>query len=66
MLSHRFVPRSWHEIGVYDVPSMVDHALNVSRQSSLYYIGHSMGGTIFYVYASTYPAYNSKIRLMDL
>ncbi|XP_069688306.1 lipase 1-like [Periplaneta americana] len=55
---------SWHEIGVYDVPSMVDHALNVSRQRSLYYIGHSMGGTDFYVYASTYPAYNSKIRLM--
>ncbi|KAJ4436515.1 hypothetical protein ANN_16546 [Periplaneta americana] len=55
---------SWHEMGVYDVPAMVDHALNVSRQRSLYYIGHSMGGTDFYVYASTYPAYNSKIRLM--
>lgn len=54
---------SWHEIGYYDLPAMIDRALNVSGQEKLFYIGHSQGGTVFWVFLSTRPEYNDKIRL---
>nr|CAD7415932.1 unnamed protein product [Timema poppensis] len=53
---------SWHESGVYDLPAMIDYVLSTTSQSNLYYIGHSMGTTMFYVMASMRPEYNAKIR----
>nr|CAD7204041.1 unnamed protein product [Timema douglasi] len=53
---------SWHESGVYDLPAMIDYVLSRTGQSNLYYIGHSMGTTMFYVMASMRPEYNAKIR----
>lgn len=55
---------SWHEMGVYDLPAFIDYILTKTEQRNLYYIGHSMGTTMFYVMASTRPEYNSKIKLM--
>ncbi|XP_023713659.1 lipase 3-like isoform X3 [Cryptotermes secundus] len=55
---------SWHEMGVYDLPAMIDHVLAVSNKPSLYYVGHSMGCTMFFVLTSSLPHYNSKIRIM--
>lgn len=55
---------TWEEIGVYDLPSMIDYALNVSGKVSLYYIGHSQGTTTFYVMGSMKPEYNNKVKLM--
>lgn len=52
---------SWHEIGHYDLPAAIDHVLQVTGQASLFYIGHSMGTTTFYVMLSTRPEYNSKV-----
>nr|CAD7449919.1 unnamed protein product [Timema bartmani] len=57
-LLHQF----WHESGVYDLPAMIDYVLSRTSQSNLYYIGHSMGTTMFYVMASMRPEYNAKIR----
>ena len=37
---------SWHEMGVYDLPAIIDYILEVSKQHSLYYVAHSMGCTI--------------------
>jgi predicted alpha/beta hydrolase len=51
-------------MGVYDLPAMIDHVLAASNQRSLYYVGHSMGCTMFFVLTSTLPHYNSKIRIM--
>lgn len=51
-------------MGVYDLPASIDYILSLTRQRTLYYIGHSMGTTMFYVMASTRPEYNSKVRLM--
>lgn len=51
-------------MGVYDLPASIDYVLSVTKQRNLYYIGHSMGTTMYYVMASTRPEYNSKIRLM--
>nr|XP_018897743.1 PREDICTED: lipase 1-like [Bemisia tabaci] len=54
---------SWHEMGYYDMPAVVDHILNVTSYKNLVYLGHSMGTTMFYVFASTRPEYNEKIAL---
>jgi hypothetical protein len=51
-------------MGVYDLPATIDHVLAVSNQRSLYYVGHSMGSSMFFVLTSTLPHYNSKIRIM--
>ncbi|KOC67730.1 Lipase 3 [Habropoda laboriosa] len=53
---------SWHEIGVYDLPAMIDYALNHTKQKKLFYVGHSQGGTAFFVMASERPEYQQKIQ----
>ena len=37
---------SFDEHALIDLPYMIDKALSVSRQSNLYYIGHSQGTTM--------------------
>ncbi|XP_068151243.1 lipase 1 isoform X2 [Drosophila tropicalis] len=56
---------SWHEIGYYDLPAMVDAVLAKTGYQKLSYIGHSQGTTTFFVMASTRPEYNAKINLMS-
>ena len=55
---------SWHEIGYYDLPAMIDHALHTSNSSTLKYVGHSQGTTTFFVMASERKEYNKKVALM--
>ncbi|XP_059057965.1 lipase 1-like [Achroia grisella] len=55
---------SWHEIGFYDLPAMIDYTLNITNKKSLYYVGHSQGTTSFFVMGSLRPEYNEKIILM--
>jgi pimeloyl-ACP methyl ester carboxylesterase len=55
---------SWHEMGVYDLPATIDYILHYTDQTDLYYVGHSMGTTMFYVLMSLKPEYNTKIRHM--
>lgn len=55
---------SWHEIGMNDLPKMIDYGLEKSGQSETFYIGHSQGTTTFYVMCSMKPEYNAKIRAM--
>lgn len=52
---------SWHEIGVVDVSSMIDHILIKTNQKKLTYIGFSQGTTSFLVMASMQPEYNDKL-----
>lgn len=63
---HRFWWFSFHEIGYYDVPAMIDYILEKTQQQNLQYVGHSQGTTVFFVMASTRPEYNKKIRLASL
>lgn len=53
---------SFHEMAVYDLPAMIDHALEVSGQQNLFYIGHSMGTTMSYILLSMKPEYKDKIK----
>jgi len=46
---HIFVQCSWHEMGVYDVPAVLNHILTTTGQPDIYYVGHSMGTTMFFV-----------------
>ncbi|XP_049938989.1 lipase 3-like [Schistocerca serialis cubense] len=55
---------SWHEHGIYDMPAQIDYVLNATGHKQIYYIGHSMGTTMFYVGMSMKPEYNEKIRAM--
>lgn len=55
---------SWHEVGYYDLPAMIDHILDTTNQSSVKYVGYSQGTTSFFVMASERPDYNEKIEVM--
>ncbi|XP_019872678.1 lipase 3 [Aethina tumida] len=54
---------SWHEIGKYDLPAMIDYILETTNKSQIIYGGHSQGTTVFYVMASERPEYQSKVKL---
>ncbi|XP_073821600.1 lipase 3-like [Musca autumnalis] len=57
---------TWHEIGIYDVPNMIDYILTNTGQQKLQYVGHSQGTTVFFVMTSEKPAYNNKIKSAHL
>jgi lysosomal acid lipase/cholesteryl ester hydrolase len=52
---------SWHEIGYFDLPAMIDYTLKVSKAQKTFYVGHSQGTTALMVLLSTRPDYNKKI-----
>ncbi|KAH8419348.1 hypothetical protein KR222_006079, partial [Zaprionus bogoriensis] len=56
---------SWHEIGMYDLPAMIDAVLAKTGFQKLSYFGHSQGTTTFFVMASSRPEYNAKLHLMS-
>jgi lysosomal acid lipase/cholesteryl ester hydrolase len=51
-------------MGVSDLPAVIDYILEKTGAQQIFYIGHSMGTTMFYVLGSERPEYNSKIRAM--
>lgn len=53
---------SWHEIGYFDLAAMIDHVLNETKNTTLFYAAHSQGTTSFLVLLSTRPEYNEKIQ----
>ncbi|CAG2061632.1 unnamed protein product [Timema podura] len=54
---------NWDEMGLYDLPAALELSLEVTGQKQLYYIGHSMGTTMFFVLASSRPEYTaSKVK----
>lgn len=58
---------SWHQIGQFDLPAMIDYVLQENGQySKLLYVGHSQGTTSFLVMASIRPEYNRKVQLANL
>jgi pimeloyl-ACP methyl ester carboxylesterase len=51
-------------MGTFDVPAEIDFILRTTGQEKLFYIGHSMGTTMFFVMMSQRPEYNKKIHAM--
>ncbi|ERL88012.1 lipase 1 [Dendroctonus ponderosae] len=60
-----FFSYSYHEIGIFDLPAMIDHVLSYTGRSKLSYIGYSEGVTSFFVMGAEKPEYNEKILLMN-
>lgn len=57
---------SWHEMGIYDLPAMIDHILETTGQQKVHFIGHSQGATAFVVMCAEHPKYNEKIVQANL
>ncbi|XP_064537801.1 lipase 1 isoform X2 [Drosophila montana] len=57
---------SWHEIGVYDLPAIVEHVLGVTGQRQLHYVGHSQGTTVLLVLLAQRPDYNARFASVVL
>jgi lysosomal acid lipase/cholesteryl ester hydrolase len=51
-------------MGKYDVPAVINYILTASSQTSLYWIGHSLGAQQFFIAMTLHPELNSKIRTM--
>ncbi|OXA39150.1 Lipase 3 [Folsomia candida] len=52
---------SFHEMGVYDNPAIIEMVTNVTGVRRMYYVGHSMGGTSLAIMLSERPEYNERI-----
>lgn len=57
---------SFDENGNYDLPAVIDYVLSATRQSRVYYVGHSQGTTDYLVMGSLRPDYSKKVRLAIL
>ncbi|KAK1138162.1 hypothetical protein K0M31_020463 [Melipona bicolor] len=52
---------SWNEIGIYDMPAMIDRIIEETKQEKMFVVTHSQGGAVFLVMASERPEYQEKI-----
>lgn len=56
---------SFHEMGYYDQPAIIDFILNKTNHEKLFYIAHSQGTTQYFALMSTRPEYNEKVIHMS-
>lgn len=56
----------WHDIGIYDLPAMMDYVLYHTGEDQLQYVGHSQGTTSFFVLNSMIKRFRSRIRSAHL
>ncbi|KAL9930923.1 lipase 3-like [Glossina fuscipes fuscipes] len=56
---------SFHEMGLYDIPAIIDYILQQTKRQQLHYIGHSQGTAIFWIMCSERPEYSEKVLLMQ-
>lgn len=62
--SSKFWEFSWEEIGLHDLPAMIDYVIEVTKQKKIFYVGFSQGTTSYFVMTSMKPEYNDKIKVM--
>ena len=58
------MPIRFNEIGSIDAPAQLRYILELTKQETLSYIGHSQGTMSFWVAMETNPDLNDKIDLM--
>lgn len=54
---------SFDEMAAYDLPAMINYALNYTEQEQLIYVGHSQGTLIAFAQLDTDADLSSKIKL---
>ncbi|KAK4873436.1 hypothetical protein RN001_015465 [Aquatica leii] len=68
VLNPDFNPEYWdfsfHEIGYYDLPAVLNLIKQTTKKNQISYIGNSMGTTVFYVLTSERPTYNKNFNVM--
>lgn len=64
--SEEFWKFSWHEIGIYDFPAIIDYMLKKTRSSKALFVGHSQATTSLLVMLSMLPKYNKRIAQAHL
>nr|XP_014085183.2 lipase 3 [Bactrocera oleae] len=57
---------SWHDIGYYDVPAVVDYVRETTVQQQVHFVAHSQGSTVFFVLLAERPEYNEKFASASL
>ncbi|CAG9860945.1 unnamed protein product, partial [Phyllotreta striolata] len=57
---------SFHEMGTRDLPTVLYHISNTTdRYGDIIYIGHSMGTTMFFIFASEDPQAAKNVKVMS-
>lgn len=64
--SEEFWQFSWHEIGLYDFPAIIDYMLKKTRSSKALFVGHSQATSSLLVMLSMLPKYNKRIAQAHL
>ncbi|XP_058451599.1 lipase 1-like [Malaya genurostris] len=59
--SPKFWDFSFHEIGYYDIPALIDYVLEYTRNRQLHYVGYSQGAMTCFITFSDRFGYNEKI-----
>lgn len=57
---------SFYEMGIYDLPAVIDYVRKMTSNRKVYYIGHSQGTTSLMTLLSEKPEYNEKIHIASL
>ncbi|OAF65862.1 hypothetical protein A3Q56_06423 [Intoshia linei] len=52
---------TFHEMGVHDLPAMLDFIKEKTNQERISYVGHSQGCIMLLTLLSTYPEWNNRI-----
>lgn len=50
-------------MGYYDLPADITYVLNITKQETMYYAGHSMGTAMLMVLFTTRPQFQDKIEI---
>eukprot|EP00794_Sanderia_malayensis_P012754 gene12754-14061_t len=58
----KFWDFSWDEMAKYDIPASLNYALQVTKQSELFYVGHSQGTLIAFAEFGRNPDLAKKIK----
>lgn len=54
---------SWHEMGQYDVPAILDYVTTATDQAQVPVVGHSMGNTMMMVMGALRPEYSRLVSV---
>ncbi|XP_032577851.1 lipase 3 [Drosophila sechellia] len=57
---------SWHEMGMEDLPAMIDYILSTTSEEALHFVCHSQGCTTLLVLLSMKPEYNRMIKTANM